>query len=41
MLREISGKDILVCLELDPHRYAAEAVLQAASATKSRMAEQT
>jgi sugar phosphate isomerase/epimerase len=38
ILREISGKDILVCLELDPHRYAAEAVLQAASATKSKMA---
>ncbi len=40
ILREISGKEILVCLELDPHRYLAEEVLQAASVTKSKMAEQ-
>jgi sugar phosphate isomerase/epimerase len=38
LLRHISGTNILVCLELDPHRYAAEAVLHAASETKSRLA---
>lgn len=36
LLHEISGKDILVCLELDPHRYTSDAVLHAASEIKSR-----
>ncbi|MDA4126617.1 MAG: sugar phosphate isomerase/epimerase [Thaumarchaeota archaeon] len=38
ILSEISGKDILVCLELDPHRYTTETVLHAASELKSRLA---
>jgi sugar phosphate isomerase/epimerase len=38
LLRHISGTSILVCLELDPHRYAADTVLRAASETKSKLA---
>jgi sugar phosphate isomerase/epimerase len=40
LLHEISTKDILVCLELDPHRYTADAVLHAASEIKSRPAKE-
>jgi sugar phosphate isomerase/epimerase len=38
LLHEISGKNILVCLELDPHRYGADSVMRAASETKAKLA---
>jgi sugar phosphate isomerase/epimerase len=38
LLHHVSGTNILVCLELDPHRYATDTVLRAASETKSRLA---
>ena len=33
----LAKTDLLVCLELDPHRYAPEKVLQAASETKAKL----
>lgn len=37
LLGKVLHSDVLVCLELDPHRYSLEQVLLAASQTKSRL----
>jgi sugar phosphate isomerase/epimerase len=37
LMAKLAGSDILVCLELDPHRYTEEQVLGAASETKIRL----
>jgi sugar phosphate isomerase/epimerase len=37
LLAKVAHSDLLVCLELDPHRYTEEQVLRAASETKIRL----
>jgi sugar phosphate isomerase/epimerase len=35
VLEKVAGKDILVCLELDPHRYSPEEILRASTAIRN------
>jgi sugar phosphate isomerase/epimerase len=37
LLKSVSSTDVLLCLELDPHRYTEEEVLKAVSETRARM----
>jgi sugar phosphate isomerase/epimerase len=37
LLKHVSSTDVLLCLELDPHRYTEEEVLKAASETKTKL----